>query len=164
MTLENVCSRHTSYHFRPLAPNQWPFYRFPLETYFLQSDQSRLRKPTQRTIESFLKHWFMICDIFNIGPQYNTDIIEEPHPPQDWVLLNVAQLERRPTSPLDHPDSEIHQYCIVHIVHILYIYCIYIVHILYIYCTYIVYILYIYRIYIVHISYIYCTYWILFMG
>ena len=46
-------------------------------------------------------------------------LLKSPHPPHDLVLLNVAQLERRPTSPLDHPDSEIHQYCSVHIVHIL---------------------------------------------
>ena len=44
-----------------------------------------------------------------------------------------------PTSPLDHPDSEIHQYCSDNVVQILYIFCTYIAHILYRYCTYIAY-------------------------
>ena len=66
-------------------------------------------------------------------------LLKSPHPPHDWVLLNVAQLERRPTSPLDHPDSEIHQYCSDNVVQILYIFCTYIAHILYRYCTYIAY-------------------------
>ena len=66
-------------------------------------------------------------------------LLKSPHPPHDLVLLNVAQLERRPTSPLDHPDSEIHQYCSDNVVQILYIFCTYIAHILYRYCTYIAY-------------------------
>ena len=129
---EETCSRHTSYHFMPLDPNQWPLYQFPLETYFLQSYQSCLKKTTRRKIESFLKHWFVICDYKY--RQCNTDITVEP-PPHDWVLLNDERL------PSPHPSSTILALKYINfVVYILCIYCTYIVHILYIYCTYVVHI------------------------
>ena len=56
--------------------------------------------------------------------------------PTAWLGFAQWWKAAQSTSLLDHPGSEIHQFCSVHIVHILYIYCTYIVHMLYILCAY----------------------------
>ena len=119
-------------------------YQFSLDTYFLQSDQSHLRKPTQRKIESLLKKlidlWFVITKYLQYWPSMRYWYYwRAPTHRMTWFCSMLPNLKGGP-----HPPSTIPTLKYINIVvSILCKYCTYFVHILHIYCTDIVHILHI---------------------